>query len=313
LISIVIVNWNSGRQLYDLVCSILKCHNNVIDSLVIIDNASVDNSLSCVKAISDPPFGVKIIGNKTNLGFAAACNQGAALAASKYLLFLNPDTRLFNDSLPTAVRFMEKKVNGHIAVAGVKLVDEEGRVSRSCSRFPCLAMFFAKSAGVNRLFRCPRLSQRMEEWEHNVTRQVDQVMGAFFLIRREVFESLGGFDERFFMYFEEVDLSLRARDAGWGSIFIADAEVFHAGGGCSIQVQPSRLFYSLRSRLLFGFKHFGILQAMLLLFVTLQLEAVSRLMLGITQGKLEDVRNTLKAYGMLYRDLPNVFRRAALS
>ncbi|MDY6987186.1 MAG: glycosyltransferase family 2 protein [Thermodesulfobacteriota bacterium] len=310
MISIIVVNWNSGRQLYDLVHSIVKYHNNVVDSLIIIDNASFDDSLPGIEGISEVPFGLRLIQNKRNWGFAAACNQGAALADSDYLLFLNPDTRLFNDSLQVAVKFMEETENVDIAIAGVQLVNENNEIARSCSRFPSLGIFCAKSLGLNRLPSCWRLSQRMREWEHNVTRQVDQVMGAFFLIRRSVFETMGGFDQRFFMYFEEVDLSLRARDAGWGSIFIAEAQAFHAGGGCSRQVMPYRLFYSLRSRLLFGFKHFGILEVLLLVVVTLGLESISRLILGFRQGSLTDVRNTLEAYRMLYLDLPNVLQKA---
>ena len=152
------------------------------------------------------------------------------------------------------------------------------------------------------------LGQAMLEWKHNSTCKVDQVMGTFFLMRHSLFESLGGFDERFFVYFEEVDLSLRARQAGWHSVYIADARAFHAGGGASRQVKANRLFYSLRSRLLYGFKHFTSFKAWLLVGVTLLIEPLTRVLFSLMNGGMDDVRNTLKGYGMLLQDFPRILR-----
>ena len=148
----------------------------------------------------------------------------------------------------------------------------------------------------------------MSEWDHATNRDVDQVIGAFFLIRRTVFEALNGFDERFFVYFEEVDVSYRARQAGWRSVYLATARAFHAGGGTSQQVKAARLFYSLRSRLLYGFKHFSRLRAWALVGVTLLVEPISRLVFSAIRGGREDVLNTLRAYGMLWRALPSILK-----
>ncbi len=308
--SFILVNWNAGSQLAEAVTSIAQHHHNFVSSVILVDNASVDDSLAHVEVLTGLPFQLHIIRNTENRGFGAACNQGAALANSEFLLFLNPDTRLFEHSLSVPLTFMQRPENVHVGIVGIQLSDEHNHIARSCARFPSLGIFLAQALGVNRLPWLRHLTQFMAEWSHDTTQQVDQVMGAFFLIRRSLFESLGGFDERFFVYFEEVDLSLRTRQAGWHSVYLADAQAFHAGGGTSRQVKAHRLFYSLRSRLLYGFKHFTRWQAWALLVVTLVLEPVSRSVFSLLRGGVQDVRNTLKAYGMLYRDLPGILKKA---
>lgn len=120
---------------------------------------------------------------------------------------------------------------------------------------------------------------------------------------------MGGFDERFFVYFEEVDLSLRVRQLGWDSIYLAEAQAFHAGGGTSSQVKAHRLFYSLRSRLLYGFKHFPRWQAWILVLMTLGIEPVTRTCFSFMKNGLVGVRNTWQAYCMLYLDLSNILKK----
>jgi GT2 family glycosyltransferase len=184
----------------------------------------------------------------------------------------------------------------------VQLLDEAGHVSRSCARFPSAVGFAAHAVGLDRFF--PRLGHFMAEWDHAQTRQVDQVIGAFFLVRRNLFEALHGFDERFFVYFEEVDLSYRARQTGWRSVYLADAQAFHAGGGTSNQVKARRLFYSLRSRLLYAFKHFSWMGAFAVLLATLLVEPLSRSALALMRRSWVGLKETWAAYGMLWRWLP---------
>jgi GT2 family glycosyltransferase len=306
MVSVIIVNWNAGCQLAEAVTSIVRYHHGRVSSVIIVDNASSDDSLARVEALGNLPFPIQIVLNTENRGFGAACNQGAALAGSDYLLFLNPDTRLFEDSLSAPLAFMQRPENVDVGIVGIQLVDENNHIARSCARFPSLSILLAQASGLNRLPWVRHLNTHMFEWAHDKTTTVDHVIGAFYLIRRPLFESLGGFDERFFVYLEDLDLSLRVRKAGWRSVYLADAQAFHAGGGTSNQVKAHRLFYSLRSRLLYGFKHFTPWQAWALLGVTLLLEPVSRLALALLRGGVQDVRITLEAYGMLYRDLANI-------
>lgn len=301
-LSIIIVNWNAGSQLAEVVSSIGKYHHGLVSSVIIVDNASTDDSLDWIETMQDLPFNPLIIRNSENCGFGKACNLGAQHAKSDYFLFLNPDAALYADTLPRALAFMQDPANSRVGICGVQLLDEAGHVSRSCARFPSAVGFVAHAVGLDRFF--PRLGHFMSEWDHAQTRQVDQVIGAFFWVRRNLFDVLHGFDERFFVYFEEVDFSYRARQAGWRSVYLADAQAFHAGGGTSNQVKARRLFYSLRSRLLYAFKHFSWMGAFAVLLATLLVEPLSRSALALMRRSWAVLKETWAAYGMLWRWLP---------
>ena len=302
VVSIIIVNWNAGSQLAEVISTIGKFHHDLVSSVIIVDNASTDDSLDRVATLQDLPFKPLIIRNSENCGFGKACNQGALQATSDYLLFLNPDAALYPNTLPKAMAFMQDTVNAKVGICGVQLLDESGYLSRSCARFPLPLGFALQSVGVDKFF--PGTGHFMTEWDHDQTRVVDQVIGAFFLVRRELFETLKGFDERFFVYFEEVDFSYRARQAGWKSVYLADAQAFHAGGGTSKHIKARRLFYSLRSRLLYAFKHFSWAGAWVVLLTTLLIEPVSRSVLAIARLSWSGLKETWGAYAMLWRWLP---------
>lgn len=309
MISIIIVNWNSSYQLLDCLSSIDQYNHNIVQQVIIIDNASTDNSLSLVETVLQPSFKLKIIKNTKNKGFAAACNQGAEIATTKYLLFLNPDTLLYENSLIKTCQFMENPDNHKVGVVGIQLVDENREIARSCANFPNTMQFLFKNLGINRFFK--KINHAMTYWDHAENKQVDQVIGAFFFTTNNLFTQLGGFDERFFVYFEEVDFSLRAKNRGFHSYYLADAQAFHAGGGTSRNVKATRLFYSLRSRLLYGFKHFSTSNAILLAIITLLLEPITRLVLSVAKMSFQDIKNTWQGYFMLFADMPTIIRIAA--
>ena len=309
MLSIIIVNWNAGSQLAEAVASIAQYHHGLVASVIIVDNASTDNSIASGEALTGLPFPLHIIRNVENRGFGAACNQGAAMASSTYLLFLNPDTRLFENSLSVPLAYLQEPKNQDVGIVGIQLLDKQNHIARSCSRFPTFGIFAAQAVGLNRLPKFRHLTQTMVEWRHDSNRTVDQVIGAFLVIRRPIFESLGGFDERFFVYFEEVDLCFRTHQAGYRSVFLADAQAFHAGGGTSRQVKAHRLFYSLRSRLIYGFKHFRPWQAWFLVLITLSIESVTRTFFSLVGSGLEGVHNTWRAYGMLWRDMGSILEK----
>ena len=275
-IDIVIVNWNAGGQLRDCLESIVSAdrYDVILERVVVVDNASHDGSADGLNDIGLP---LELIRNPTNRGFAAACNQGTWGSNSDYILFLNPDTRLFGPSLTRPLRFMEQPENQHVGICGVQLVDERGVVVRSCSRFPTPRILLARLLGLSHLFPAWFRSHEMREWDHSESRKVDHVMGAFYLIRRPVFESLGGFDEDYFLYLEDLDLSLRALRVGWSSYYLADVQAFHRVGGTSDQVKAVRLFFSMRSRILYVFKHFSVSAALGLTLGTLIIEPIVRL------------------------------------
>jgi GT2 family glycosyltransferase len=305
-ISIIIVNWNAGSQLMETVFSITQFHYNLVTTVIIVDNASTDNSLLQVEMLQELPFQLRIIRNIENRGFAAACNQGEVESSSDYLLFLNPDTRLFKNSLTVPLAFMRDIKHKNVGIVGIQLINEHNKIARSCARFPSLNMFVAQALGLNHLPILRHLNTHMSDWEHSETREVDHVIGAFYLIRRSLFDSLSGFDEHFFVYLEDLDLSLRAHQAGWRSVYLTEAQAFHAGGGTSKQVKVHRLFYSLRSRLFYGFKHFSLASAWGLLFTTLVIEPWSRLGFSLFKGRWCDIFYTLQAYFLLIRNLSKI-------
>jgi GT2 family glycosyltransferase len=271
-----------------------------------VDNASRDDS---TVGLHDFALPLTIIHNAVNLGFAEACNVGARDSTADYVLFLNPDTRLFADSLSKPLAFMEHPKHQGTGIVGIQLLDANGQVSRSCVQFPTPGRIFFKSLGLDRLL--PRLFPNyvMTAWDHGESQQVDHVIGAFFLVRRILFASLGGFDVRFFVYLEDLDFSLRASQAGWSSFYLAEAQAYHRGGGTSEHIKATRLFYALRSRILYGYKHFRWPAATGLLLTTLLLEPLVRLGFAITQGTVTEARETLQAYGLLWSTFPAWFCR----
>jgi N-acetylglucosaminyl-diphospho-decaprenol L-rhamnosyltransferase len=298
-LAIVIVNWNAGQQLRNCISSIGRAiHESfVLSEVVVVDNGSADDSLAKIDQLGVP---VSVIRNSDNKGFAAACNQGAAQVKGDYLLFLNPDTVLFEDSLSRPIEFMERKENSAIGICGIKLLDEQGSYSTSCARFPSTRIFFGVATGLSKLF--PRVFPRhlMTAAECGNSGVVDQIMGALFLVRAELFRKLNGFDECFFVYFEEVDFSLRAKKLGYSSYLLTEAMAFHKGGGCTDAVKATRLFYSLRSRLQYGKKHFSAAGNLGLVITTVFLEFGTRISAAVLARSPSRIRETLSGYGKLF-------------
>lgn len=301
-LAIVIVNWNSGELLDECLASIgpsaLRLpESERLECVVVVDNGSSDGSQH---VHATPGVALQLIQNAENRGFAAACNQGADACSAALVLFLNPDTRLFENSLRVAVDALLLPRSAPVGIVGIALQDDSGAVVPSCSRFPRAYHYLAHALGIDRLW--PQLGQPMVEWDHLDSRMVDQVIGAFFLMRHSLFDTLGGFDERFFVYLEEVDLSLRARQAGWASLHVAEARAYHKGGGTSQAVRARRLFYSLRSRLKYATKHYGTAERALAIATVWALEPLSRAAFLALRGARKELAELMQAYRWLWRD-----------
>ena len=297
-IDIVIVNWNSGNLLSDCIESIIEFGKSSTSKVVVVDNDSSDGSINFLHDLKDLPD-LQLIKANENLGFGRACNLGAKHCNSNYILFLNPDTRIYQDSLNIALDYMSDEANLKVGICGIQLENENGDIAKSNSRFPSLKGIFCHSIGLSKFI--PVFGDPMNEWDHSYTREVDQVIGAFFFVRRILFKELSGFDERFFVYFEEVDFSFRAKNLGWNSIYLTNAQAFHVGGGVSQQVISKRLFYSLRSRILYTFKHFSLLKIILILFTTVFIEPVTRIVFAIIKRSSKSIKETSIAYYMFYK------------
>lgn len=292
---IVIINWNSGNYLEKCIHSIFTTNNKAfVNTVFIIDNNSNDSSLEKIK----PNNKIKIIRNKENLGFAKASNQGFKLSKAPYILLLNPDTQLLNSTLEDCIAFVEK--NHEVDILGCRLLNDKGEISPSCARFPTPGKLFIDSTGLSKIF--PSLftpAILMIEWDHKTSRFVDQVMGAFMFMRKSIFKKVGLFDERFFVYFEEVDFSKRLSKIGGKSFFNADIKAIHSGEGTTSSVKAFRLFLNLKSRLQYAKKHFSFFGFASVWFCTYFIEPITRSSFLIASGKTNELRDLWKAYKLL--------------
>lgn len=304
-IGIVIVNWNAGVRLAQCIESIDSIEDcaRLFETIVVVDNASGDGSADLTLRTTVP---LTVIRNSVNKGFAAACNQGAQLLSSQYLLFLNPDTRLSEKGVLRTLGAMDRGRDRGVGIVGLQLLDDKGAVTRTCCRLPSAGRLLWELSGLDRLLIRWPLGYRMREFDHLSTREVGHVIGACFLVRKEVFDDLGGFDERFFLYFEDLDFSWRARRAGWRSWFVAEESAYHQGGGCSKQIPARRLFYSWASRILFTRKHFGRCTSALVVLGTVIVEPLLRLVVGALTLSFPTVRATLSACRLTLKSLPTI-------
>ena len=301
-IHIVIVNWNTGAYLSECLESVVLADRDdvTVERVTVIDNASTDGSAA---ALDDLDLPLEVVHNSSNIGFAAACNQGAAGSEADYLLFLNPDTRLFEDTLAVVTSFMDSEQAAQIGICGGQVLDPTGGPAISCARFPTLPVLFGKMTRLSLVL--PRFfpSHHLTPAETSHSGIVDQVIGAFFLVRRRLFTRSDGFDTSYFVYYEEVDFARRALQQGFRSYFLKEARVLHAGNVSSDQVRDVRLYHSLRSRQVYALRHWPRWQAGLLALLTLGIELPARLTMALLQRSRSDFSATVSAYRMLIGDL----------
>lgn len=307
-IDIITVNWNSRDLLRRLVRSVPSALSGSFEllRLVVVDNASVDGSIDDLGGEVVP---IVVLRNATNRGFAAACNQGAAGSTADQLLFVNPDVVLNPSSIADAIRCASRPEHSGVGILGIRLLDLHGGVGGYCAREPSAIAMVGQCVGLDRLF--PRVfpPHFMVEWDHADTRSVAQVMGAFLMIRRDLFEALGGFDERFFVYYEDLDLCVRARRAGWNVLHCADATASHEGAGTTSQVKGRRLSYLLISRILFANKHLSRAGAAAVISATLVLEPLARLVRAVLRLSFDEVLQVLHGTMLTWGNLPHAMRR----
>lgn len=224
--SVIIVTFNSAE-------SIEPCLHALREQdgweCIVVDNASRDQSAERARAAD---FSARILQNSENLGFAAAANRGAQLAVGEVLLFLNPDAI----ARPTALRALAAALRPpEVGAAGGLLLRDDGRPDRGFTvrRFPTTRAMAAEILLLNRLWPRNPINRRYRclDLDYAEIQEVDQPAGACLAVRRDAWNSIGGFDERFFpVWFEDVDLCLRLRAQGWKIVYCPQAEFTHAGG-----------------------------------------------------------------------------------
>ncbi|MDB5197127.1 MAG: hypothetical protein JWP88_1498 [Flaviaesturariibacter sp.] len=227
----------------------------LLGEVIVVDNNSTDGSTDYLAGTFPQ---VHFIANQQNTGFARACNQGLAVATGKAILFLNPDTLLAEDSLHTGLRFLEEHLGA--GALGVRMIDGTGAFLKESKRsFPSPMTALYKLFGLSLLFPHSKTFGRyhLGHLPENQNNEVDVLAGAFMLIRKEVLDKVGSFDESFFMYGEDVDLSYRIQAAGYKNYYVADTTIIHFKGESTKRgsLNYVRLFYSAMNK--FVRKHYG--------------------------------------------------------
>jgi N-acetylglucosaminyl-diphospho-decaprenol L-rhamnosyltransferase len=264
MVSVVIVSYNTREILRNCLEALFENSKGVDMEVFVVDNNSADDSSAMVE--HDFPS-IRLIANKKNLGFAAANNQAFALASGQYIILLNPDAYIRPASILNCVTFMEQ--TPQCGLAGGKIISPEGRLEPSARRFPSALSKLLMLSGLRGKFpRSPILNHyEFGGFAHDHPLEVDWVPGTFTIVRKKMLDAIGAFDERFYIYYEETDLCLRAKKAGWKVFFIHNAEVMHIGGACS-KTRKDKTFdnnaaqvltFRMRSEWLYYFKNKGII------------------------------------------------------
>jgi N-acetylglucosaminyl-diphospho-decaprenol L-rhamnosyltransferase len=257
-LSIVIINWNTR----DLTLQCLQSVHQTLDSLefeaIVVDNASTDDSVAAVRARFPR---ARVIENRENVGFARANNQGARASAGRYILFLNSDALL----MPRAARQMFDLAESQrqAGIIGAHLLNSDGSFQASHTPFPTLWQEFLILSGLGRLLYGRWYPSRGPE-DDKGPQMVDYVEGACLFVRRTAFDQVGGLDESYFMYAEEVDWCYAMKEKGWQVWYEPAARVIHLGGGSSRTRRLQREGDLYTSRVRFFRKHYGNVAATLL-------------------------------------------------
>jgi N-acetylglucosaminyl-diphospho-decaprenol L-rhamnosyltransferase len=268
-LSIVIVSWNVRELLQACLESIAqgpvlhgatsRGHTPCLE-VIVVDSGSRDGSPEVVR--QDSPW-VEVIEPGGNVGFARGNNIGMAASKGRYILLLNPDTKVLGDAVVRMIRYMD--AHPEVGVVGPQLLNEDGTVQSSRRRFPTLATAFFESTWFQPIAP-PRVLRRyyMLDRDDSEILPVDWVTGAAVMARREIVEQVGGLDEGFFMYSEELDWQRRIKAAGWQVVYFPEAQVIHYGGKSSEQVIAQRDIRFHTSKIRYFRKHHGWIAAVIL-------------------------------------------------
>ena len=248
---IVIVTFNSENFIEACLHSIIEAEEYIVNKIVVVDNNSTDSTLNILNKCETRIKNLEIIQNKSNRGYSVANNQGLELCSSKYVVFLNPDSRINHFSITHLINSIEDIDDAYIA--GPKIISNKGRVRISFGSEPTVLSLIGEFLNGRRILSLVQNKNRMKK---NPS-QVDWVSGTCLLASRSCIHDLGGFDENYFMYSEDVDLCLRAKQHGWNTIYVPESVVTHIGGMSRESNLKGALVANFNSRLYFAYKFWG--------------------------------------------------------
>ncbi|HEY5095538.1 MAG TPA: glycosyltransferase family 2 protein [Candidatus Eremiobacteraceae bacterium] len=260
-VSVIVVSFNAADELDACLRSLAALPEVMADpgfaQVIVSDNGSADDSVARARAAYP---GAIVVENGANFGFAKGCNIGARRALAPVLFFFNPDARAKPGLLANAVAYLD--ANPGVAMCGCKVLNEDGTAAESCGEFDTWWQAFLRSSALGDLpmFAKQANGYALRQWDYASERDVDLVIGAAMFIRADVFKTLGGFDERYFLYHEEIDFAHRLRDAGLRLVYLPQCVAVHGGekgGSKKTWGAAGVLGWRQRSRRLYWIKRHG--------------------------------------------------------
>lgn len=279
-LSVIIVNYNVRHFLEQALRSVRKAMEGIDGDVWVVDNNSVDDS---VRMVQEKFPDIQLIANKHNPGFSIANNQAIRACTSEYVLLLNPDTLVEEDTFTKCLAFMDAHPDA--GALGVKLIDGSGKFLPESKRgFPSPWVAFCKTFGLSSIFPKSRLFSRyyLGFLDENETHEIDVLVGAFMFMRREALDKAGLLDEAFFMYGEDIDLSYRIVLAGYKNYYYPDTQIIHYKGESTKKGSLNYVKTFYQAMIIFARKHFAGRRAGLFI---LMLQAAIWLRAGITIAK----------------------------
>lgn len=253
-ISVIIVNYNVCSFLEQALNSCLKASHNVQCEIIVVDNNSDDGSCEIVK---EKFPSVKLICNEENFGFAKANNIALKEAKGEFILLLNPDTIIEENTFDVMINFFHK--NEEIGLAGCKVLNPDGTLQLACRRsFPSPWVAFSKIVGLANFFPNSKFFSKynLTYLSSESSYEVDAVSGSFMFFRKKVYEQVGGLDEVFFMYGEDLDFCYRVKKNGWKNFYVADTQIIHFKGESTKRSSIDEIKFFYESMEIFVRKHF---------------------------------------------------------
>lgn len=252
-LSIIIVSWNVSELLRECLQSIEATRGELRLETIVVDSASADDSVNMIQ--TEFPD-VRLVACAENVGFPRGNNIGLSMAKGRNLLLLNPDTRVLSDALATLVAFLESNID--VGAVGPQLLNPDGSVQSSRRRFPTLTTMLFESTWLEGVAPSSVLDRYyVRDLPDGETADVDWVTGACIMAPRKVFDEVGGLDEGYYMYSEELDWCRRVRDAGWRVVYLPEAQVVHHTGKSSEQAVTARHINFQQAKLRYARKYHG--------------------------------------------------------
>lgn len=253
-LSVILVNWNTSDLTRQALASVYKQIVDIDFEVIVVDNNSADNSVEMIK--KEFPQ-VRLIENKENLGFGKANNQGLKIAQGNYLMFLNTDVVVLDGALNKLVNYLDQYAD--VMMVGPRLLNKDLTFQHACRRMlPNPINSFFHLFGLATIFKNSKFVTDYKQYaaDPEITGPTEAISGAAMMFRRQVYNEIGGFDETFFFYGEDLDFCKRVLDKGWKIVYVSEAKIIHFGGQSSGKCRVKSLINFYEAMWFYYKKHF---------------------------------------------------------